>query len=151
VTYGGREQRGERQATARCLGGLERQAPGADGARHRDRRERTACRDALVFPIKLDACAGGGGARAKDGADASRRLADQEEAVAPEVIHVRIDGRDRRGHGDHGFERVAAFGQDHAAGFGSGAMRGRDNAAAISGGVKGHGGPMAYSKPSRFA
>ena len=35
------------------------------------------------------------------------------------MIHVRIDGGDRRRHRDHRFERIAAFGQDQPSGFGA--------------------------------
>ena len=93
-----------------------------------------------VLAIKLDARAAAGRSRAQDGADTAGGLADQPKCVAADMVHVRIDGGDRRRHGDHGFERVAALGEDQAAGFGGGAMRRRGYAAAISGGVKGHGG-----------
>jgi hypothetical protein len=49
------------------------------------------------------------------------------------MIHVRIDGRDRRRHRHHGFQRISAFGQDIATRFGSGGVRRRDHAAAKSG------------------
>ena len=43
--------------------------------------------------------------------------ADQPKSVAADMVHVRIDDGDRRRHRHHRFERVAAFGEDRAAGF----------------------------------
>ncbi len=140
MPHGGREQRRKRQTSACRLRGLKSQNPGADRARNREGREWAARRDALFSSVKLDACVGAGGARAHDGADAARRLANKEEAVAADVVHVRIDGRDRRRHDHHGFERITAFGEDQPAGFGSGPMRDGNDAATISGGIERHGG-----------
>jgi len=63
---------------------------------------------------------GAGTARAHDGAHAPRRLADQPEAVTADMVHVRIDRRDRRRHREHRFDGIAAFGQHRAAVFDSG-------------------------------
>ncbi len=88
--------------------------------------------------IMLDRRFRAGAARAHDGAHAARRLADQPEAVAADMVHVRIDRGDARGHGDHRLDGVAAFGQDRAAVLDGGGMRRADDAAAMSGGVKVH-------------
>ena len=67
-------------------------------------------------------------------------LAHEEEPVAADVVHVGIDGGDRCRHRHHGFERVAALGEDAAAGFGGGMVGCGDDAAAVAGGVKVHSG-----------
>ena len=70
-------------------------------------------------------------------AHAAVGLADQPEAVAADMIHVRIDRRDRGGHGDHRLDGIAAFGENGAAVLDGGAMRRADDAAAMAGGVQG--------------
>ncbi len=55
------------------------------------------------------------------------------------MVHVRIDGGDGGRHGEHGFERVAALGQDLAAGFDGGSMRRANDAPAVAGCVQFHG------------
>ena len=92
-----------------------------------------------VIAIEIDAGTGAGAASAHQSMDAAIRLSHQPETIAADVIHVRVDGRNGGRHGDHGFERVAALGQDRATGLGGGVMRGGDDAAAMSGGVKIHG------------
>ena len=58
----------------------------------------------------------------------------------------------RRRHRHHGFERVAALGQDGAAGFGRRRMRRRDDAAAMSGGVEvDHAAALSARKPRFFS
>ena len=64
------------------------------------------------------------------------RLAHQPEAVAADMIHVRIDGRDRRRHRDHGLDRVAAIGKHLPPGLRRCVMRRRGDAAAMPGGMK---------------
>ncbi len=54
------------------------------------------------------------------------------------MVHVRIDGGDARGHGEHRLDGIAAFGEDGAAVLDSGQMRRADDAAAMSGGVQRH-------------
>ena len=49
---------------------------------------------------------------------------------------MRIDGGDGRRHGHHGFERVAALGEDGAAGFDGGAVRCADDTAAMAGAMQ---------------
>ncbi len=49
---------------------------------------------------------------------------------------MRINGGDRRGHGHHGFERIAALGEDATASFDGGGMRRADDAAAMAGAVQ---------------
>ena len=56
------------------------------------------------------------------------------------MVHVGIDGGDRCRHRHHGLERVAALGEDAAAGFGGGMVGCGDDAAAVAGGVKVHSG-----------
>ena len=56
----------------------------------------------------------------------------EPEAVATDVVHVRVVGRDGGRHGDHRFERIAALGEDGAACLGGRRVgRGR-NAAPVS-------------------
>src|SRR6185437_3787696 len=81
---------------------------------------------------------GAGPSRPHDRAHAARRLADQPEAVAADMVHVRIDGGDGGRHGDHRLDGVAAFGEDGAAVLDRGAMWRADNASAVTGGVEGH-------------
>jgi hypothetical protein len=52
------------------------------------------------------------------------------------MVHMRIDGSDRRGHGEHGLNRIAAFGQDGAAGFDRRKMGGADDAMAVPGAMQ---------------
>jgi hypothetical protein len=52
---------------------------------------------------------------------------------------MRVDGRDRGRHGDHRFQRVAAFGENRAPGFGGSVMGSGNDAAPMSGGVEIHG------------
>jgi hypothetical protein len=52
------------------------------------------------------------------------------------MVHVRIDGGDRRRHRHHRFERVAAFSDDVASGLRGRTMGGGGDAAAMSGGVE---------------
>ena len=150
---GRRQQHVERQFSAirriaaNGFGGFERQHPAADGARHGQRGERPAPRDGLVLAVQFGPDLTAGGARRHDGAHAPRRLADQPKAVAADMVHVRIDRGDRRRHRDHGFERVAAFGEDGAAGFDGGVMRRADDAAAMAGAVKLHQFTAGAAKP----
>ena len=60
----------------------------------------------------------------------------EPKAVAAEMVHVRVDRRDRRRHRHHGFDRVAALGEDRAAGFDGGEVRRADDAAAMAGAVQ---------------
>src|SRR5690606_21550139 len=81
---------------------------------------------------------GAGAAGSHDGAHAAGTLADQPEAVAAGVVHVRIDGGDGGRHGDHGLDGVAAFGQNGAPVLDGEGMRGADDAAPVAGGVEVH-------------
>jgi hypothetical protein len=89
--------------------------------------------------IKLQRRFRAGAARAHDGTHAARRFADQPEAVAADMVHVRIDRGNRGRHRDHRLDGVAAFGQDGAAVLDRGRVRGGDDAAAMAGGVEVHG------------
>ena len=86
-----------------------------------------------------------GGPCPHDGAHAAGGLADQPEAVAADVVHVRIDRGDRGGHREHRLDGVAAFGQDGAAVLDRGGMRRANDAAAMSGGVEVHAGTASAS------
>src|SRR5262249_35837393 len=91
-----------------------------------------------VLAIKLDACTRSGSARAHNGTHAPRGLAHHPEAVAADVIHMRIDRCDRRGHGNHGFKRIAALCQHQGPSFGRGAVGSGNSAATMSCGVEIH-------------
>src|SRR5450631_2811829 len=88
---------------------------------------------------------GAGAARALDGAHAAGRLADQPEAVAADVVRVRIDRGNPRGHRQHRFDGVAAFGEDGAAVLYRGGMRRTDDAAAMAGAMQVHAGTASAS------
>jgi len=120
------------------FGGFERQRPAGDRGRHGERGEGTARRNGLEVAIKLAAGIGAGAARGHECAHTSGRLAHQPEAVAADVVHVRIDRGDHRRHRHHGFERVAALGQHRAPGLDGGGMRRADHALAMSGSVEVH-------------
>ena len=49
---------------------------------------------------------------------------------------MRVNGGDGGGHRHHRFDRIAAFGQDRAAGLDGGEMRRADDAAAMAGAVQ---------------
>ena len=149
---GGFKQHVQRQLGVRAfaglrLGGLEREHPSRHRARHGERGERAARRNLVVagVAIKPRRCFGAGAAGAHDGAHAARRLADQPEAVAADVVHVRIDRGNRRRHRQHGLDGVAAFGEDGAAVLDRGGMRGGNDAAAVAGGVQVHAGTASAS------
>ena len=86
--------------------------------------------------IKLKPRRHRGGPGRHDRTHASVRLAEQPEPVAADMVHVRVDGGDRGGHGHHRFERVAALGENRAAGFHGVVMRRADDAAAMTGAVQ---------------
>ncbi len=96
------------------------------------------------LPVELRLRPAAGHARRHQGADAARGLMDEPEAVAAEPVHVRIDHRDHRRHGDHRLDRITALGQDRVPGRDRGRMGGGDGAAPVSGGVKIHGGPIEW-------
>ena len=114
------KERGERQPAAERPRVVERDLPAADRAGDRQGGVRPAPRDRVValVAIALDRREAPGGAAGLDRADASAGLADEPEPVAADRIHVRVDDRDRRRHGGHRLDGVAAFGQDGAAGLG---------------------------------
>jgi hypothetical protein len=136
-----RQQLRKRQPPAVRAGGFERQHPAGDRARNGERGERTARRDGFVIAIKLGPRIGAGAPRRHQRAHPARRLAQEPEAVAADMVHVRIDGGDRGRHGDHRLDRVAAVGKDRAPRLGGGVMRRADDALAMSGSVKVHRGP----------
>src|SRR5262245_20329191 len=83
------------------------------------------------------------------GAHAAGRLVEEPKAVAADMRHVRIDGGARRCHRHHGFEGVAAFGKDGAAGVGCRMMGRGGDAAAMSGSVAVHGNRAYPIMPAR--
>ena len=91
-----------------------------------------------MLAIERDRRVRPGRPRRHQGTHAAGWLAHQPEAVAADVVHVRIDGRDGRRHRDHGFERVATLGQDRAPGRNCHVMRRADRAAAMAGAVQVH-------------
>ena len=97
--------------------------------------------------IEADGGLRAGAARGHQRAHAAVGFADQPETVAADVIHVRIDGGDRRSHGDHGLDGVAAFGEDGTAVFDGDVMRRGDDAAAVAGTMQIHGGFFLSSRP----
>ena len=133
----GAEQFGERQPGAERVGGLQRQDPTRDRARHRQGGERPARRNRLEpgLGIELRLRPAAGDAGRHQGTHPARRLAQEPEAVAAELVHVRIDHRDRSRHGDHGLDGVAALGQDRAAGLCRSRVGRSDHAATVAGGV----------------
>ncbi len=154
VPDGRREQYVERQLPARGARRLDGQSPAADRARHGERGQRPARRDRLVLAVELGSGACARRTTSLDRTHAAAPFADQPEPVAADMVHVRVDRRDRRRHGNHGFDRVAALGQDRAPGFRRRMMRRRDDAAAMAGAVQVHRGQPAWSADAsspRFA
>ena len=123
---------------------VQRNHPAPDRARHRERGKRPARRNVFVFAVKLRLCARPGRTRRHDRAHALVRLAHQPEAVAADVVHVRIDRRNRGRHRHHRFEGVAALANHRAAGFGGGMMWRGGDAAPVSGGVQ-----FSHARPRR--
>jgi hypothetical protein len=136
-----RQQQIERQLAAVRFRRVSSKHPRRHRARHCERGERAARRNLVMagVAIKLQRRLGASAPRAHDGAHAAGGLADQPEAVAADMVHVRIDRGDRRGHRDHRLDGVAAFGQDGAAVLDRGGVRGGDDAAAMAGAVQVHG------------
>ncbi len=138
----GRKQVGEGNTPAMSFGGFERQHPARDRARHRECCERSARRDRFVLAIEFRTGIGASATRRHQRADAAGRLAHEPEAVAADVVHVRIDGGDHRRHRHHGLERIAAFGERGASGLDGCGMRRADDALAVAGGVEVHRGDV---------
>ena len=69
---------------------------------------------------------------------AAGRQANEPKSVAADVVHMRVDGGDGRGHGHHRFQRVAAFGEDLPAIFNRAGMRRADHAGPMTGAVEIH-------------
>ncbi len=99
------------------FGRFQRQHPTGDRARHRQRGERPARRNFVMtgVAIKPRRRLRAGNACAHNRAHPAVGFADQPEAVAADMVHVRIDRGDRRRHRQHRLDGVAAFGQDGAA------------------------------------
>ena len=131
---GGRKQQIEGQLAAVHFGGVCREHPRGDRARHRERGKRPARRNFIATGIaiepwcRLGACPPGAHQRP----DAAGRLPDQPETVATNVVHVRIDRRDGSGHCEHRLDGIAAFGEDRAPVLNGGRMRRGHNAAAMA-------------------
>src|SRR5215207_4751156 len=65
-------------------------------------------------------------------------VTEQPEAIAANMIHVRVDDGNGRRHGDHRLERVGALAEDVASGFRGSVMRRSNDAAVMSGRMKFH-------------
>ena len=137
---GGRKQQIEGHLAAVRFGGVRSEHPRGNRARHRQRGERPARRNFIATGLTIEprcrprACPSGAHQRPH----AAGRLPHQPEAIAANVIHVRIDRRDGRSHREHRFNGVAAFGKDRAPVLDSGRMRCGHNAAAMACAMQGH-------------
>jgi hypothetical protein len=58
--------------------------------------------------------------------DAASLLPHEPEAVAPDPVHVRVDHGNRRRHGHHGLDRIAARSENGLAGLGGKPVGSRD-------------------------
>ena len=143
-----RQQHIERQLAANSLAALRlgcflRQHPAGNGARHGKRGKRPTRRDLVAAGLAVERDGGfaAGAPRPHQRAHTARRLADEPETVAADMVGVRIDRGDRGGHRQHGLDGVAAFGEDGAAVLDGGGMRRADDATAVAGGVEIHAAP----------
>ena len=147
-----RQQNVKRQLAALSLRSIGSEHPGGDRARYRERCKWAARRNLVISGIPIEP-------RRRPGArapcphqrtHAARRLADQPEAVAADVIHMRIDRRDAGCHGKHRLDGVAPFGENCAAVL-DGSRVGRANhAAAMAGAMQVHSVPAPTSASPRF-
>jgi hypothetical protein len=62
------------------------------------------------------------------------------------MVHVRVDRGNARSHREHRFNGIAPLGEDCAAIFDGGRMRGTNDAAAMSGTMKTHSAPATDGK-----
>ena len=148
----GRQQNVKRQLAALSLRRVGSEHPGGDRARHGERGERTARRNLVMAGIAIEPRRrlGARASCSHQRTHAARRLADQPEAVAADVIHVRIDRRDAGCHGEHRLDGVAAFGENGAAVLDGSRVRRADDAAAMSGAMQVHSVPAPTSVSPRF-
>ena len=128
MTNGFGEQVAQGQATADGAGIIEGQRPAADCSGHGQGGLGAAGGDRLAFKRAIAGERGiaAGGAAALEGPHPAPGVTHQPEAVAADGVHVRIDDGNRRGHGDHGLDGVAAQDEDIAAGLGCQLMGRRD-------------------------
>ena len=136
----GAEQEIERQFSAMRFCQFERQHPAADRTGHGERSQWSARGNFVAsgLAIKCGGCLRAGRSARHQRAHAARRFAHQPEAVAADVVHVRIDGRNGRRHRHHGLKRVAALGKDLAPGLDRREVRRRNDAATVAGCVEVH-------------
>jgi len=114
-----RKQACDRDVSAELPSDRQRFDPPADRPGHGIRCERTARwnRAEPALTIQLERGATAGTAACIDSDWCSRGRNDQPEAVSADAVHVRVDNGNRRGRGDHRFDRVAAFAQDRDSGL----------------------------------
>ncbi len=118
----------ERQLPAEGAGEIEGQRPARHDPRDREGGIRAMGRNDFVFPlaIALDCRQRAGGAGRVQPMNPSPRLPHDEEAVAAKAVEVRQNDRAGRRHRHHGFDCVAARGQDRLADFCRACMGRRD-------------------------
>jgi hypothetical protein len=110
---GGHDRGGEQRPERSRPEAPDGDVPGAHGARHRD-RERPAHGDGVEATLAKRLARGQPrrGARTVEAVHGARAgLVVEEEQVAPEPAHVRIDRAEHGVHGDRRIERVAAVGE----------------------------------------
>ncbi len=119
------QEHGQRDLGAEASGIIKGGLPAGDGSGHRQGSVRPARRDGVValVPVALDRGEAAGRSARLDGAHPPARFAHEPEGVAADRVHVRIGDRDRRGHGHHRLEGIAALGEDGASGLGGEVMR----------------------------
>ena len=107
-----REQDLERQFAAICSGDVEGKHPAADRAGDGQRGEWPAVWDRFIVAVKFRPRLAAGGTGSHDGTYSSVGFADQPKAIATNMVHVRIDGRNGGRHRHHGFDCVTALSED---------------------------------------
>ena len=115
----------ERHAAAEALRELLGKCKTTNRAGHGERREGASRGDRVValFAIARDRCLRARASASLDDAHAPPRVGDQPEAVSTERVHMRIDDRDGRRHGEHRLDGVAALGHHGAPALGRKPMR----------------------------
>ena len=112
------QQHARRQLAAERPREILRQHPAADRAGHGQRRERATSRDDVMTRIAIgrNRRPRASEAAGLDHAHAAARFADRPESIAADPVHMRVDDRDCGCHGEHGLDRIAAFGEYRLAG-----------------------------------
>ncbi len=131
-----RKELAQRHASAMCARRLERQYPPSDRAGNSESSQRPPRRNRLVLAVEIAGCMRACTARRHEGAHPAWGLAHEPKAVAPDMIHVRIDDSDGGRHGHHRLDRIAAVGKYHAAGLDGGVMRRANHSLAVPCGMQ---------------